>query len=61
MMTETQATLPNPDMPTTIPDLCIDLPKKDVEMTYLEKKNIDEAINKNIRKKDVYELDMHKI
>ena len=30
-------------------------------MTYLEKKNIDEAIRQKLRKKDVYESDMHKI
>ena len=30
-------------------------------MTYLEKNNIDEAIREKLRKKDVYELDMHKI
>ena len=30
-------------------------------MTYLKKKNIDEAIRQNLRKKDVYESDMHKI
>ena len=36
-------------------------PKTDAEMTYLEKKNIDKAIYQNLRKKDVYESDMHKI
>ena len=36
-------------------------PKIDGEMTYLEKKNIDEAISRKLRKKDVYELVMHKI
>ena len=30
-------------------------------MTYLEKNNIDEAIRKNLRKKDVYKSDMQKI
>ena len=30
-------------------------------MTYLEKKNIDEAIRQNLRKKDLYESDMHNI
>ena len=30
-------------------------------MTYLEKKNIDEAIRQNLRKKYVYETYMHKI
>ena len=45
----------------TITDLGTELPKTDGEMTYLEKKNIDEAIHQNTRKKDVYKLDMHKI
>ena len=30
-------------------------------MTYLEKKCFDEAICQNLRKKDVYESDMHKM
>ena len=30
-------------------------------MTYLEKKNINETIHQKLRKKDVYESDMHKI
>ena len=30
-------------------------------MTYLEKNNIGEAIRQNLRKRDVYESDMHKI
>ena len=30
-------------------------------MTYLKKKNTDEAIRKNLRKKDFYKSDMHKI
>ena len=30
-------------------------------MTYLEKKNIDEAVRQNLRKKDVYKSDMHNI
>ena len=36
-------------------------PKKDSYMTYPEKNIIDESIHKNLRKKDVYESDMHKI
>ena len=36
-------------------------PKMEGEMTYLKKKNMYEAIHKKIRKKDVYESDMHKI
>ena len=30
-------------------------------MTYLKKKNIDEAIHQKLRKKDFYESDMHNI
>ena len=30
-------------------------------MTYLKKKNIDEAIHKKLRKMNVYKSDMHKI
>ena len=50
--TETAANFPNPEMPT-ITDLGTERPKTDGEMTYLEKKNIDEAIWQNLRKKDV--------
>ena len=59
-MTETAATFPDPEMPT-ITYLGIERPKTDGDMTYLEKKNIDEAILQNLRKKDVYQSDMHKI
>ena len=45
----------------TITELGTERPKTDGDMTYLEKKNIDEAILQNLRKKDVYESDMHKI
>ena len=45
----------------TITELGTERPKTDGEMTYLEKKNIDEAIRQKLRKKDVYESDMHKI
>ena len=30
-------------------------------MTYIENNNIDKAIYQKLRKKDVYETDMHKI
>ena len=58
--TETAATLPNPEMPT-ITDLGIKSPKKYGKINYLEKNNIDEAIRQKLRKKDVYQSDMHKI
>ena len=59
-MTETAATFPDPEIPT-ITDLGTELPKTDGEMTYLEKNNIDKAIFQNLRKKGVYESDVHKI
>ena len=60
IMTETAANFPDPKMPT-INKLNTERPKTDGEMTYLDKKNIDEAIRQKLRKKDVYESDMHKI
>ena len=60
IMTKTEATFPDLDMPT-MTDLGTELQKTDGEMTYLEKNNIDEAIHKYMRKKDVYESDTHKI
>ena len=59
-MTETAANFPDTEMPT-ITDLGIERPTTDEEMTYLEKKNIDEAIPQNLRKKDVYQSDTQKI
>ena len=59
-MTETAATFPDPKMPT-ITDLGTERPKTYGEMTYLKKKNIDEAIRQNMRNKDVYKSDMQKI
>ena len=46
---------------STIPEMGTERPKTDGEMTYLEKKNIGEAIRQKLRKKDVYGSDMHKI
>ena len=60
-MNETQATFTDTEMPTIIPDTGTDCPKSDREITYLKKKNIDKAIRKKLRKKDVYETDMHNI
>ena len=59
-MTITAATFPDPEMPN-ITYLVTNRPKIDTQMSYLEKNNIDEAIHQNLRKKDVYESDMHKI
>ena len=60
-MTETPATVPDPDMPTIIPDMGTDRTNTYGEITYLEKKNTDEAIRQKLRKKYVYETDMNKI
>ena len=46
---------------TIIPDTGSDRTKTDVEMAYPEKVHIDEAIHQKLRKKDLYETDMHKI
>ena len=60
IMTETAVTFPDPEI-RTITDLGIERPKTDGEMTYLKQKNIDDAIRQKLRKKDVYESDMHNI
>ena len=52
IMNETVATFPEPEM-TTITYLGTKRQKIDGEITYLEKKNIGEAIRKKLRKKDV--------
>ena len=52
IMTETAYNFPDPEMPT-ITELGTERPKTDGEMTYLEKKNINEAICQKLRKKDV--------
>ena len=61
IMTETLATFPDQEMPSTIPVSGIESTKIDAEMTYLEKKNIDESMQQNLMKKDVYKSDMHNI
>ena len=48
-------------MPTIIPDTGAKRTKTDIDMTYLKKKNIDEAICQKLRKKDLYETVMHTI
>ena len=60
IMNETPSTFPNPDMPT-ITYLGTDSRKTDADMHYLKKNNTDEAIRKNMRKKDFYESEMHNI
>ena len=59
-MTENAANFPDLEMPT-ITDFGINHPKTDGEMTYLKKKNIDETIHQNLKKKDVYKSYMYNI
>ena len=59
--TKTPATLPNPEMPKIIPYTGDKSPKTDADITYLEKKNIGEAIYQKLSNKDVYETKIHKI
>ena len=60
-MTKKTATFFNPDMKTITPDTVFKCTKTDAEVTYLENKNIGEAIRHKLRKKYVYKTDMHKI
>ena len=60
IITETTANFHDPNMPT-ITELGIERPKTDGDMTYLLKNNIDEAIRKNLRKKDVYQSEIQNI
>ena len=48
-------------MPTIITNTGAESPKTDVEMNYLKNMNIDEAIHHKLRKKYLYETNMHKI
>ena len=61
IMNKAMVTLPDTQIPTIIPHKVVERPKTEVDMTYLKKKNIDEAIHQKLRKKDVYENDMHKV
>ena len=61
IITKTPSTFTNQDMSTTIPDTGAKRPKTDRKMTYLKKNNIDKDIHQKLRKKDVYETDMHNI
>ena len=41
IMTKTPTTFPDPDMPIIIPDMGVNRPITDADMTYLKNKNID--------------------
>ena len=51
-MTDTPATFTDPEMPT-ITDLVTKSPKTYSYMTYLDKKNSNEAIHQNLSNEDV--------
>ena len=59
-MTDTPATFTDLEI-TTITDLVNESLEIDSEMTYLWKKNINEATHQNLRNKDVYESDINNI
>ena len=61
IMTETPETFPDTYMPIIIPDMGVERPKTDAEITYPKNKNTNEAIRHKLRKKEVYETYMHNI
>ena len=61
IMTKTPETFPDPEFPRITPDTGVQHPKMDSEMTYLKNNNIDDSIYQKLRKKYVYETDMHNI
>ena len=61
IMIETPDIFPEPDMPKIILDTGVEHPKTALDMTYLKQKDIDKAIRQKLRKKYVYETDMHMI
>ena len=60
-MTETLAAFIDPEMMTILKENVYKHLKPDNKITYLQKKNIDEAIRQKLRKRDEYETDMNKI
>ena len=61
IITNNQYTFTNPYIPKVILDTGVEQPKMDVDMNYLKKKSIGEAISQKLGKKDVYKTYMHKI
>ena len=61
IMTETLATFPDPEILAIVIDTRSKHPKTVSKMTYVEKKNINEAICPKLRNGDEYETDIHKI
>ena len=60
-MTQTPETFPYPEIPKIVPGTGIECLNTYTDITYLENNNIDKAICQKLRKKDVYETDMHNI
>ena len=48
-MTDTTENFTNQEMPTIIIDMALKRPKTDLDMTYIEKKSIDEDIRQELR------------
>ena len=61
IINETLATFPEPNTTTTMMDTGADCLQKESEMTYIKKKNINDAIHQNFRKRNVLKTNMHKI
>ena len=61
IMTDKTTKPPNPYMSTIIPFTGAGRTKKDREITYPEKKNIDRAIYQKLMNKDGYETYMQKV
>ena len=60
-MTKTPATFPNSEIPEIIYETGTKCPKTEAEITYLNNNNIDEAIFQKLKKKAMYETEIHKI
>ena len=60
-MTETPETFPDPEIPTIISATVVKRPKMEAYITHLKKKKNYTTIHKKLRKKGVYETDIHKI
>ena len=53
IMTDTTENFTNQEMPTIIPNTGVEHPTTDLDMTYIEKKSIDESICQKLRNKCV--------
>ena len=53
--------LPDPEIPTIIPETGVGSLNTDKKTTYLKNNNIDKTIRQKLRKKDMYETEMYNI